>query len=602
MTFQTGKICRIGARRSNQDYTGYEILDKAACWVVADGLGGHIGGETASKTAVEVILKAFKAKPECSVEAIRHYLRTAQERILRLQQGNPNLSAMRTTVVVLVSDYKHVLWGHIGDSRLYYLKDGKIRFQTKDHSVTQSMAAAGEITTDQIRHHEDRNRLLRSIGQPGNFRPDIYRQKIQLSDGDVFLICSDGFWESVEETEMELDFAKAKVPGEWLQKMENRVLRKAEGDFDNYTALAVYFQSPLVSTIPGTAKKDSIIRELDSTVPETAKREPIASKPSPTARPPTDNFIRYSLPFLVLIIIILVLILLPPGDGRHDNKREPTEPPKPTISPEDENIPQEPAFIKFLKKKAKVTKNQGGYWEAEFEDGIVMIYIPEGNFILGAGSGPVNENPQRMAYLDGYWIGKYEVTFKQYDRFCEETVREKPSDEEWGREDRPVINVSWDEADRYCRWLSQKTGLHFKLPSEDQWEKAARGTDARKYPWGDKLNDGSKANFADSMHSPNKNINDGSKYTAPVGSYPGGVSPYGVLDMAGNVWEWCSDQPGNLCITKGGDWDTSKQACRAANRKGRSPSTKNKYCGFRVVMEMGSKDNGNAGDPVRNIE
>ena len=245
MSFKTSLICKIGGKEDNQDYADYVILKKkhAACWVVADGLGGHRGGKTAAKTAVEVILKSFRENPNCSVGAISQHLNAAQAEIVRLQQENPRLSRMRTTVVMMVSDFKHVLWAHVGDSRLYRLQNGVIDFQTKDHSLPQAMASEGEISPDQIRTHRERNVLLRTMGQSEIFRPQVYREKQLLTEGNAFLLCTDGFWQHVLEAEMEMDYAKTKTPGKWLRKMEKRLLGKEKIDFDNYTAMAVYFRS-----------------------------------------------------------------------------------------------------------------------------------------------------------------------------------------------------------------------------------------------------------------------------------------------------------------------------------------------------------------------
>ncbi|HLP58199.1 MAG TPA: SUMF1/EgtB/PvdO family nonheme iron enzyme, partial [Candidatus Deferrimicrobium sp.] len=147
---------------------------------------------------------------------------------------------------------------------------------------------------------------------------------------------------------------------------------------------------------------------------------------------------------------------------------------------------EEPDFIGNLKTKGwDVKKNESDYWEAYYKVyDITMIHIPSGKFIMGTDDGADNEKPPHEVELDGYWIGKYEVTFAQYDRYCRETGKEKPNDEGWGRENRPVINVSWDDAVAYCRWLSQKSGLRFQLPTEAQWEKAARGSRGFQYPWG----------------------------------------------------------------------------------------------------------------------
>ncbi len=128
----------------------------------------------------------------------------------------------------------------------------------------------------------------------------------------------------------------------------------------------------------------------------------------------------------------------------------------------------QPDFIKDFKSKGwDVNKNENDYWKAFYKAyDLNMIYIPPGKFMMGADDGYETEKPLHQVDLDGYWIGKYEVTFAQYDRYCEETGKKKPNDEDWGRENRPVINVSWGDAVAYCEWLSQKTGLTFKLPTE----------------------------------------------------------------------------------------------------------------------------------------
>jgi formylglycine-generating enzyme required for sulfatase activity len=166
--------------------------------------------------------------------------------------------------------------------------------------------------------------------------------------------------------------------------------------------------------------------------------------------------------------------------------------------------------------------------------GIQWIDIPQGEFRMGDnfndGEGDSDELPVHTVYLDAYKISRYEVTFQQYDTFCEATDRNKPNDNRFGRGDYPVIYVTWDDAKAFCDWLSGETGKNIHLPTEAQWEKAARGTDQGKYPWGNATPTCDLTNYDPCL-----------KRTMPVGSYPGGVSPYGVHDMAGNVYEWCSD-------------------------------------------------------------
>jgi formylglycine-generating enzyme required for sulfatase activity len=195
-------------------------------------------------------------------------------------------------------------------------------------------------------------------------------------------------------------------------------------------------------------------------------------------------------------------------------------------------------------------------------DQMEQVYVPAGEFIMGTddqeaiqtteGGRAYPEVPKNVVYLDGYWIDKYEVTNGQYALCVEAGVCEPPflsssynRKEYYGNPEYanyPVIWVKWGMAKTYCEWAGRR------LPTEAEWEKAARGTDGRKYPWGDEPSwkdpaFGERMNLCD-VNCPkefaNEVFDDGYGDTAPVGSYPKGASPYGVMDMAGNVWEWLS--------------------------------------------------------------
>lgn len=277
------------------------------------------------------------------------------------------------------------------------------------------------------------------------------------------------------------------------------------------------------------------------------------------------------------------------------------------IQIKDSGLLQEyPDFVRAVRPIAKRIDNTDGFWEAEFDHGISMIYIPPGEFQAGSDKDNRNGPSMQAVNLDGYWIGKYEVTFEQYDLYCEEQGMKKPDDEGWGRDKYPVINISWLEATAYCRWLSRKSGGNFKLPTEAQWEKAARGTDGRLYPWGNSLPSTSKANYGetDTIWAGHARPDQKRpKKTVPVGSHPQGASPYGALDMAGNVYEWCRDwyspsrllnpleknpqgpRKGSYRVLRGGSWFSGSQCLRTDFRISAKPRSRYFHIGFRLCLD-----------------
>ncbi len=239
----------------------------------------------------------------------------------------------------------------------------------------------------------------------------------------------------------------------------------------------------------------------------------------------------------------------------------------------------------------------------------VLIRIPAGEFLMGSDAerdaeARADEQPQHCVYLTDYFISQFPVTNYQYQIFKDATAPRKLGETaRWtappGKEAHPVVNISWDEATAFCMWLSQETGCIFRLPTEAEWEKAARGADARLFPWGD-VWDPSKANVdsqAESVNHPGP---------TPVGRFsPQGDSPYGMADMSGNVWEWCSDrydgaeyknrkrpvrnpygpEEGEGIVVRGGAFDKGLRHARCANRNWYYPFNRRRDVGFRVVAE-----------------
>jgi len=241
MKFLTASSSETGGRKSNEDYCGVVQTGSFGCWVVADGLGGYEGGEFASLIAVSRIVEAASRKSLLSEAAMHNYVQAAQEALHARQKQELRLASMRTTIVVLVADQRSVSWAHVGDSRLYHFRGGTIVNETLDHSMCQSLVNLGVITRAQIRRHEDRSRLMRVLGAEGDARPDIITN-VAVAPGDRFLLCTDGFWEYVTETEMESDLAKSATPKEWIKFMERRLLPRAKAGHDNYTSIAIFVQ------------------------------------------------------------------------------------------------------------------------------------------------------------------------------------------------------------------------------------------------------------------------------------------------------------------------------------------------------------------------
>ncbi len=239
MQFETATLSSAGGRENNEDCCGHALNGSAGCWVLCDGLGGHRGGETASKTAVDAVLESFRSNPAVTADALAGHVDRAQQAVVEKQIVEPELTGMRTTLVLLIASAEAARWIHVGDSRLYWFRDGKIREQTRDHSVPQRLAEAGEIRMDEIRFHEDRSRLLRSLGAKQYPGAAAGAMPVPPEPGDTFLLASDGFWEWILEEEMETSLAASKHSKQWLERMEAQLRERATGEFDNYSAIAV---------------------------------------------------------------------------------------------------------------------------------------------------------------------------------------------------------------------------------------------------------------------------------------------------------------------------------------------------------------------------
>lgn len=254
MQLEIATLSKTGGRKVNEDACGFWSIEGACCCVLSDGLGGHYGGDVASKLVVQHVLDGFSKNPDCSVQAIETLLHIGDDAIVQEQQHNSELRDMRATAVILAVDTTRRLaaWGHIGDSRLYYFRQGKIIHQTRDHSVSQSMVDAGYLKPEELRSSPNRNQLYAALGNNDHFEVDILPAALPIQVGDAFLMCSDGLWEYVEENEMEQTLHKSTFAAEWLSILERPVLSRGHKGQDNYSAIAVWCSnSSEVTRFPG---------------------------------------------------------------------------------------------------------------------------------------------------------------------------------------------------------------------------------------------------------------------------------------------------------------------------------------------------------------
>lgn len=231
------RISNIGGRSVNEDAALCMEHGGDYCFIVADGLGAHGKGEIASDLVVHAFENTFHEANSNNLAFMTQAFDKAQSMLLAAQQTK---NEMKTTCVALSLIKNKCVWGHIGDSRLYYFHNRKLRGRTLDHSVPQMMAIAKQIKECEIASHPDRNRLLRVMGEKWESPRYELSKEIKLRKGDAFLLCTDGFWEYITEKEIISLLKNNKTAEAWLTAMLQIV--EANGDatcMDNYTAITV---------------------------------------------------------------------------------------------------------------------------------------------------------------------------------------------------------------------------------------------------------------------------------------------------------------------------------------------------------------------------
>lgn len=240
-------LSRQGDRQYNEDVFGQWRDERFVACVVADGAGGHGGGDVAAEIACASVLQGFAAAPGLESGRLRHLLEEANRAVVARQAEGGRLAAMRSTVVMAAIDlHAHeIAWAHTGDSRAYLFRDRAMVTRTVDHSFVQQMVSSGLIDEEHARQHPRRNLLLSALGAPDEELDVEVSRRMPLVAGDAVLLCSDGVWEVLGDVRLCETLRASRDASEWIAKIGDEVSAQAVPGQDNYTAVAIWLNGGL---------------------------------------------------------------------------------------------------------------------------------------------------------------------------------------------------------------------------------------------------------------------------------------------------------------------------------------------------------------------
>jgi len=247
----SASVSAVGGRSANEDSLGERVAACGSCYVVSDGAGGHFGGAVASQLVVEALLEEVARAAQFSPMVLELGFARAARVLAERKRHDSALSAMSATIAALLIDPEgqRAVFGHLGDSRILHFRSGALHSITRDHSVVQRLVDAGFVPADRAAAHPNRNLLYGALGADGDTAPTITREAIVLSDGDAFLMCTDGFWGRIDNRRIEQSLRFAGAVAEWVDDMAGAIAQGLPADADNYTAIGVWIGSPADVTV-----------------------------------------------------------------------------------------------------------------------------------------------------------------------------------------------------------------------------------------------------------------------------------------------------------------------------------------------------------------
>ena len=259
--FITEFLSEAGTKAENNDYFGYVLLDNYAIWAVADGFDEEEGAKVAARIAVESAIEYFMLRPRFNYDVIKEMLDYANLKVKEKQEETQKYSLMHTSLLIIISNYNSILYGNIGNTRFYHIRGGYIISQSRDDTIAQLLVDEEALNISDMRFHRQRNDLLQAIGDFGKIKPNIIKKPVELMEKDVFCLTTVGFWENIDEHDMENDFSRFEDKKQWLNSLEKRILASLRDNIENYTIAQVEV-SAVASLEPMEKDKRKLIKKI----------------------------------------------------------------------------------------------------------------------------------------------------------------------------------------------------------------------------------------------------------------------------------------------------------------------------------------------------
>ena len=259
--FITEFLSEAGTKAENSDFFGYVLLDNYAIWVVADGFDEENGAKIAAKIAVESVIEYFMLRPRFNYEVIKEMMDYANLKVKEKQEETQKYSLMHTSLLIVISNYNSILYGNIGNTRFYHIRGGYIISQSRDDTIAQLLVDEEALNISDMRFHRQRNDLLQAIGDFGKIKPNIIKKPVELMEKDVFCLTTVGFWENIDEHDMENDLSRFEDKKQWLNSLEKRILASLRDNIENYTIAQVEV-SAVATPEPMEKDKRKLIKKI----------------------------------------------------------------------------------------------------------------------------------------------------------------------------------------------------------------------------------------------------------------------------------------------------------------------------------------------------